>query len=237
MRLLEKSDLQKAKAADKAREIAEGLKISKKVDLLRQLKASEESALDKFRSETLEAIHTEISAAGTERDTLLAEVKALRKEKELGLSEIEERNEELDNKEDVLDEMNRRLNIMVDSAIAKDLKADANLKRADNVLASAKSHQEEAENLHRDALKDRADAKIELMVAQNTKEQISLEQQRITEELSARSTVLSEKEKSLNELHLVLQKERKAIDDDKRAIKDGYEALAKAREEILGRKT
>ena len=56
IKLLSKSEIDKAKNADKAKEIAEGLKISRKVDSLRELMADEEKALEKFRSESLFAI-------------------------------------------------------------------------------------------------------------------------------------------------------------------------------------
>ena len=82
MKLLPKSDIAKAKSVDKQREIDEGMKLAKRVDSLREVAAAEEASLKKFRSETLGAINTEITANATKRDELTQEVQSLEERKE-----------------------------------------------------------------------------------------------------------------------------------------------------------
>lgn len=77
MRLLKKEELSVAKANDKAKEIAEGLKISRRVDALRELHANEEAMLEKFRIETLTSTQKEIDESIVKRDELIAQVKEL----------------------------------------------------------------------------------------------------------------------------------------------------------------
>ena len=63
MRLLEKSEIAKAKAVDRSKEISEGLKISKRVDSLRELASREEQTLDMVRTRELERMATDFLAA------------------------------------------------------------------------------------------------------------------------------------------------------------------------------
>lgn len=69
MKLLKKSEIAKAQAEDKRREIEEGLRISRKVDALRELWASEEQAFEKWRTKILE----EIKELSEKRDALKKE--------------------------------------------------------------------------------------------------------------------------------------------------------------------
>lgn len=61
MKLLAKSDIQKAKSIERQQLVNEGLKLAKRVDDLRDVVAQEEAALEKFRRERLKQIHKEIA--------------------------------------------------------------------------------------------------------------------------------------------------------------------------------
>lgn len=89
LRLLQKSEIAKAKAGDREREIQEGLKLAKKVDSLRELTADEETRFEKFRKETLSAIYAEIDGATSKRDERLGEVEDLEKRRKLALIPLE----------------------------------------------------------------------------------------------------------------------------------------------------
>lgn len=77
MKLLSKSDVQKAKSLDRQREIDEGLKLARRVDALREIAAAEESSLAKFRIETIAKIHDEISILAAKRDELQIEADSI----------------------------------------------------------------------------------------------------------------------------------------------------------------
>ncbi len=70
IRLLPKNELDHAKAAEQKRIIDEGIKIARKVDGLREVRAEEEAALLKWRSDTLEIIGNEIKSAIERRDII-----------------------------------------------------------------------------------------------------------------------------------------------------------------------
>lgn len=68
MKLLSKSDITKKKSIDRQQEIAEGSKLAKRVDALREISANEETALFKFRTETLSEISKETLKAQAKLD-------------------------------------------------------------------------------------------------------------------------------------------------------------------------
>ncbi len=74
MRLLPKSEIQKAKALDRQREIEEGKKLADKVDTLRELRSEEEVTLEAWRTKTVAAIAKEIADLTEVRDGLTHEV-------------------------------------------------------------------------------------------------------------------------------------------------------------------
>jgi F0F1-type ATP synthase membrane subunit b/b' len=88
MKLLAKSDLVKAKAFDRQREMDEGLKLAKRVDTLREVAAEEEASLAKFRTTTLSVIGDEIIAITNKRDVLKQEVKSLEGRKVIALTPL-----------------------------------------------------------------------------------------------------------------------------------------------------
>lgn len=95
MRLLSKQDLNAKKAQEKRVEVEEGVKLAKKIDSLRQTLAEEELSLTTFRSKTVAAIHTEIALVAAQRDSLLSEVRTLRKEILDGHDAVDARKAEL----------------------------------------------------------------------------------------------------------------------------------------------
>jgi hypothetical protein len=99
MRLLSKQQVAAAKNSEKNREIQEGLKISRRVDALRELMANDEASLIKFRDESLSAVMQQIAEATTEKESIQGEVQQLRTEKSAGLSEVEKAKELLALKE------------------------------------------------------------------------------------------------------------------------------------------
>ena len=74
LKLLSKSEIDTAKNLDRSREVAEGLKLSRRVDGLRELASKEEQMLEKHRTETLASISKEISDLNADKEVLLAEL-------------------------------------------------------------------------------------------------------------------------------------------------------------------
>ncbi len=109
MRLLTKSEIDTAKAAEQKRNIDEGLKLARRVDNLREVAAEEEASLAKFRKEQTAKIHAELEKLYETKGTLIGEVSQLKRErKELmkpldaELAKIYKENAQLEKKRDEL---------------------------------------------------------------------------------------------------------------------------------------
>lgn len=77
MRLLPKSEVDKAKAADRQREVDEGKKLAGKVDDLRALRAEEQKGLEAFREKTVKHIREEIDPLVARKTELEYEITQL----------------------------------------------------------------------------------------------------------------------------------------------------------------
>ena len=117
MKLLKKSEVDKAKALDRQREIVEGSKLAARVDTLREVAATEEASLEKFRRETIAQINKEIVSALTRRDALQDEVKLLENLKAKALVPVGEAWREV-NKEEVRLLMDDRRRQFIEREIA-----------------------------------------------------------------------------------------------------------------------
>lgn len=71
MKLLAKSDIQKAKSIERQQLVNEGLKLAKRVDDLREVVAEEEQTLENFRRETLKEIHRQIRIEQAKLDKII----------------------------------------------------------------------------------------------------------------------------------------------------------------------
>ncbi len=89
MRLLKKQEITAAKAKEQHQAVAEGLKLAKKVDALREVSAQEEASLAQFRVKTLENIGKDIAAMEQVRDALVTEVQLLTGRREDALAPLD----------------------------------------------------------------------------------------------------------------------------------------------------
>ncbi len=76
-RLLTKREVDTARSTEQQQQVAEGKKLAARVDRLRELQATEEASLFKFRCETLKVIQGEIDELIEKRDTLQVQVDGL----------------------------------------------------------------------------------------------------------------------------------------------------------------
>lgn len=82
MKLLSKQEVTIEKSQQLKRDIDEGAKLAKKIDLLRETASSEETRLNKFREESLHRVKLEIQFLLIEKNNLEKEVASLREEKQ-----------------------------------------------------------------------------------------------------------------------------------------------------------
>ena len=81
MKILSKQEIAATKSSDRKREIDEGVKLARKIDLLRETAAKEGENLAKFREESLKILKKEIIELVTEKQKLSKEVGMLQEEK------------------------------------------------------------------------------------------------------------------------------------------------------------
>lgn len=209
MRLLKKEELSIAKSNDKAKEIAEGLKISRRVDSLRELQVNEEATLEKWRSETIVSISKEIEQGIAERDEILNRIVELKTQLASMLPEMATEREklsllrkELEEKELSLKEKEHEINLKeIDIALV--------LKNSMESEQRAVTHEKIAEDLHRKAKGIEEDASNSLKRAEIIENNAIVAEQTIKESLSLRDNELTLKEKEvLDREELVNYKEK-----------------------------
>lgn len=80
MRLLQKSDVVRAKAIDRQREIEEGKKLADRVDTLRRLSSDEESNIQAFRARSLANVQSEIAVFFEQKNSLIEDIEIRKRE-------------------------------------------------------------------------------------------------------------------------------------------------------------
>lgn len=116
MKLLKKDDIIKAKAKDRQLEVDEGMKLARKVDVLRETQVIEEETLAKFRRETLELITKEVNERVIVKDSLNKEVEVLERRRTAALiplaaewDRVAQKNRNLEATENMLNHLDETL--------------------------------------------------------------------------------------------------------------------------------
>lgn len=104
MRLLPKSEVDKAKASDRQREIDEGKKLATKVDTLRELHAEEEKGLEQFRQKTVKQIREEIDPLIAQKEALTSDISELEHTRKMLLVPLDAKWEEVNAAQTLCDE-------------------------------------------------------------------------------------------------------------------------------------
>lgn len=228
MQLLSKSEIVKAQNNDKAREIAEGLKITKRVDSLRELMAREEEALDKFRDESLAAIMKEISDLNSSKEEVFSEVRQLREERELGMEEVRQRSENLESLAHSLELRSAEQNAK-ESELQERLKdAGSDSLKAKKELQRAENHKEEANRLHQEALNAIEDARIRLESVRLTEERVNESIEEASRNLASRIGIVEAREKCVLAVEETNREFSKELNDLKEQLQDQRSTLQRS---------
>ena len=232
MRLLSKNEITKAQTSDKTREISEGLKISRRVDALRELQAKESEALEKFRKETLESVNKDIGELSRKRDEIFSEITSLKRDiaKETSLSKEERQNLErlkikLENQEEEINKRKEELDLAeIDIAIT--------IKNAKDSSLRARTHEERVENLHKLAQENEDKSKSILQDAKKIEERTIKFKDETESEILIKQQVVSSKEKELKiKEDSIVEKERE-LAQEKIQLADQRATLERALERI-----
>lgn len=216
IRLLKKDEIAKARSVDRAAEIAEGLKISHRVDSLRELMANEESALAKFRNESISAITKEINELIQKKDRAYEELAAL---------EGQDLRKILEKKEKELSERKQKLDLLeIDIALT--------LKENKDSLERQRSHEEEARRIHRRTL-DKDSESDQLYEKAQTLQRKALAQKEEAEHMlaiaeetaQAKRKEIEEQEENNRKIAQELEGERIRLADQRSTLERALERL------------
>ncbi len=220
MKLLNKSDVNNLKAVETKRSIDEGLRIAKRVDVLREVRADEEASLNEFRIRTLEQINQEINEEVSKRDALKEEVKLLETKRRETLEPLIEREEEIEEVEARLQDFSKSLEVR-----AAELSSKENaLTNRENVLLPReeilRTRDEETTQRLNLVLEDQK--RLELAEGENNSIRMTLsqEQTQFTRFREEEKTRLDEREKSLKESELQVVKDRREIGQERKQLAD-----------------
>jgi len=232
MKLLRKSEITSLKERDRVREIAEGQKIARKVDELRELQSTTEKKLNDFRDSSLRTIGEEIKTLGAQRDTLAAEVSSLQKKLDSMLPNLGTTREELDKKEDELKNLEQFLAKQKEHLDIQELDIIEVKKELSDTLAKEKTTKQATWVALVKAEEAKADALNEFVKAKNAFEKVEQEKSLAEADIAFRQEQLSAKEEELNEKESILNKERKELEREKVKLADRQKMVERTLERL-----
>lgn len=214
MRLLTKSEIATAKATDRSREVAEGIKLAKRVDGLREIQAQEQAALEKFRRESIATIHDEINAATQKRDTLKIEVDVLEVRKKEALRPLADAWEKIGTINKGLELERKELDGREEIVSFAEEQVTRTLRHADGQLHRANAKREQADKLVFEADNNRQKTEESLENARKLETSALQLRNAVTKELRERDTSMAAKERGvlLKEEWAVKEKEKIRIE-------------------------
>lgn len=198
MRLLSKSDIVRAKSVARKLDIDEGAKLARRIDNLREVAASEEESLTRFRRETIANIHAETSQATQRLNSLKSEVATLEeRRKELLRPLTKEWNELRKERKEVTrreDDAQARLIQVQD----KEKQIKKAVQQVSNTLARARTTEERMVDKLMEADRYNKDSKTALSNAKKEEEKALKLQEQMTKELARRDMAMAEIERRLD---------------------------------------
>lgn len=197
MKLLPKSEIHQRKALEQKQVIDEGVKITRRIDSLREVMASEETTLEKFRSETLAQIHKETTQAADKRDVLLGEVRELEAAKREALKPLTQEQKAID---EAKAELELKEAEIASQALTQDVREQTiSEKKRELSLAEEKATQREDRTIQE--LKDAASANEQAQTVLHNAKQVETEalnlKERVTNELVHREKACANHENSI----------------------------------------
>lgn len=237
VRLLPKSEIDKRKAEQQRQEITEGLKVANRVDTLREIRASEETAFEKWKKDTISLIQSEINAKYSERDALAGEIMVLESERkslqeplDAEWTKVESSKEEvnrlggilrkrefdLNQKEGDVLERERQIPVEEKRIETLNLRASQNLLKSESIASQTKK---ESEELIRGASLKLAEAEIR------------------DKELTERERISIEQSNQLSEKETNLLKREQELRDGQRTLQDKYATLARTMNRLHGKRS
>jgi len=220
MKLLQKSDIAVAKARDASREVSEGLKLTRRVDALRELRLSEEKKLEDWRRETLETIQAEITSLNSKKEALQSQISTLEsKIAELSPKMATERHAliELDKE---LTKWQKDLENRASLMLEKEQLAAKALKKAESSVKKSVQYEVKTAELESLAEKKYLNAEVTRQKAQKIHDEAVQERNDIERSLSLRENAIILREKLAKEMELNNMKALQANETEQKRLED-----------------
>lgn len=225
MRLLDKSAINTQKADEQVREAKEGAKLAKKVDALRQLAATEQANLEKFRDASLEVIKEQVGNAQKVLDNLLEQgrvaekrLEALRTPLDVEWSLVREKRVEIEFSLIALEKEKKSLQSAATLNSYRERDGILELERAQEANTRSQQKLFEAEQtLSR--------AKDELAHTRNYAEQILTEAKQREQSTIEREVQVAARERDAGNNEVFLRSIERDQGKRERLLKDRYETL------------
>jgi hypothetical protein len=200
MKLLQKSEINALKARDTNREISEGLKLSRRVDSLRELQQKEEVNLEKYRTETLKAIKEQIKPLEAKKEALEGEIKAMQGKLDAMLPSIGTKREELRALSAELTKWQKELEKKAEEVLIQELDVAEAFRKAEKSLIKQVKAEEKASLSLEKTINNELESNDTLQTARKIKERTEKDRKEIEYALQLRENALALKERAVREV-------------------------------------
>lgn len=220
MRLLSRNEAIEGQSRDKAREIAEGLKVARKVDSLRELHATEEKQFSDFRDKTLATIGEEIRLITEKRENAIAELRIIENEIEAKRPYLDQKEKELE-EERLLAEKNKKSSEKILSSLVYQRKEiNKNKEEAAALKIRTLLQEQEAARLQEESIRKEAESQKTLELVRNDREIFEKNKNETDATTVDMLLALAAWRDKLKEREALIEEERKKNDKDKIWIAD-----------------
>ncbi len=225
IKLLSKQEINQRQANQKRVEVDQGRKLANRVDTLRELAAQEEVSLASFRAKTLKAINAETEQAAKERGEMLAQVKTLREEIQIGLKPIEKAEialkaklNDIKEREDQIKQRTKLIKVKED-----DIKND--FQKINAIQLRLTYIQNRLEEMYLDAEDQLNRAEIIFENAELKKRELDLWEKNLREELFAKDINVASRERDITIKEERVQKQHEALNERELQLIDREQTL------------
>lgn len=220
MKLLDKLSINRAKVLERKLEIDQGATLASRVDKLRELAASEQTNLEKYRTETTAQIEQEIKDAIAKRDGILAAATAAEERRIQAQKPVDQRIGEITEREEQVrkdkDDLKKREDILalrhIEAQRLHDIATEATVKAGEAVSGANKLFEQAEEAVAR--------ATITLNAAAKAKSDSDLYVGQATDELLRREAEIAIRERSATLVTEAQAREQQRLSLLERAIID-----------------
>lgn len=227
IKLLPKSEVAKAQAAEQKRHIDEGVKLARRVDNLREVAAQEEASLERFRRETLAKIHVETAQAKEERDTVRKEVAELKEERKKLMRPLDKEWQEVERaKEEALKAKEAAREHEKAAKEDRDA-ARADVKRAQDLVARAETKDGVSRTRLQRAVKDGKEAERRLRNATTVESRALRLKEAVEKDLAHRDMECAARERGITMKEALLQEREAELEKGWRLLKDREDKFAR----------